>query len=177
MTFIGNHPTPYECWLTLKNGKKIFIRPMMPTDKYLVIDFFERLSPQTIYMRFLTQLRALPKNILYRFTHFNYPSEFALVGIIKEDGKDAIVAIARYAYIDHYGNTELGVTVRDDWQHLGIGKALVKKVFDVGKENGIFRFMARVHPDNKIMMQIFLELGYELKYSLKCGIFEVDISV
>lgn len=72
MTSSENYPKQYEDWLTVKNGKKIFVR------------------------------------------------QFALVGIIKEDGKDAIAAIARYGYFPEDKITDFGVAVRDDWQHLGI---------------------------------------------------------
>lgn len=175
MTITKNYPAQYEEWFTLKNGKKIFIRPIMETDENLVIDFFERLSPQSLYLRFLTQLRALPEYMLYRFTHIDYKSEFALVGMFKENGKDAIVAIARYANTPHDNSTDLAVAVRDDWQCLGIGKALLKKVVDIGRENGIYRFEGMIHPDNKLIMQILLDLGYKLKYSPES--FQVDIIV
>lgn len=177
MTPAGNYPIQYESWLTLKNGKEIFVRPILPSDRNLVLDFFQKLSPQSVYMRFLKQIRVLPKDILYRFTHIYYPREFALVGIIKENGQDAIVAVARYAYSSYYDNTDLAITVRDDWQNMGIGKALLKKVVDVGKENGIFRFIGIVHPDNQTITRIAADLGYKQNYSLKNGIYEIEIII
>lgn len=177
MTSTENYQKQYEEWLTTKDGRKIFIRPILPTDRNLVLDFFNRLSPQSIYMRFLNPIHVLPRDIVYRFTHINYPSEFALVGLIQEDCQDAIVSIARYAYSANYDSTELGVTVLDDWHHQGIGKALLKKVVNVGKANGIDRFKGRIHPDNQPMIQLCLGLGYKLEYSLESKLFEVDIIV
>lgn len=177
MNVNGKYPTSYEYWLTLSNGEKIFVRPILPSDKNLVIEFFDRLSPESVYHRFLQQLKSLPKDILYRFTHVNYPSEFALVGLTKEEGKDAIVAIARYAYITRHENTEFAVTVRDDWQHQGIGTALLKKVFDVAKENGITHFIGRTYPDNKFIMKILAGFGIEAKASMKNDFFEININL
>jgi len=177
MTSTENYLTQYESRLTLKNGREIFVRPIMQTDEHLIVNLFERLSPHSIYMRFLRGLPALPEDMLYRFTHINYTSEFALAGIIKEDGKDAIIAVARYAYTPHDNITDLAVAVRDDWQHFGLGKSLLKKIVEIGKEHGIYRFGGMIDPQNKLIMQILLELGYNVKYSLKSGFFQVEIQV
>ncbi len=177
MTSTGNYPTQYESWLTLKNGREIFLRPIMQTDVALIVDLFERLSAQSVYLRFLRPLHALPKDMLYRFTHINYNSEFALAGIIKEDGKDAIIAVARYAYTPHDNLTDLAVAVRDDWQHVGLGKSLLKKIVEIGKEHGICRFGGMIDPQNKIIIQILSELGYKVKCSLRSGFFQVEILV
>ncbi len=169
--------TQYDSWLTLKDGRKVFIRPIQQKDENLIIDLFKRLSPHSIYLRFLGQLNNLPKELLYQFTHINYNSDFALAGIIKEDGKDAIVGTSRYAYSSTDNVTELAVTVRDDWQHFGLGKLLLKRIVEIGKEHGIYRFGGMIEPRNKIIKQILLDLGYKVKYSLKEGAFQVEIFV
>lgn len=167
--------TTHETLLKLKNGKDVFLRPIIPADENLVIDFFVRLSPQSLYLRFLNQSRILSKKMLHHFININYKTEFALVGIIKEDNKDTIVAIARYAYSIHYNTTDLAVAVRDDWQHQGLGKEILRRVVDFGKENGIFRFDGIIHPENKIIMQILSDLGYKVAYSLQSGLYAVEI--
>ena len=128
-------------------------------------------------MRFLSRFRSLPENLLYQLIHINYTSEFTIIGIVKEDDKDVIVAIARYGYFPDENYTDFAVAVRDDWQHLGIGTALLKKVFGIGKENGIFRFVGTIHPENKIMMQTLSKFTYEMKYSLRGGFVQVEINV
>lgn len=177
MTSIANYPTQHESWLTLKNGKTVFLRPIMPTDEHLVVGLFQKLSPESLYFRFLMRLDALPKDILYRFTHVNYNTEFALVAIIEEDGKDAIIAIARYGHTPHEILPDIAIAVRDDWHHFGLGKALFKKLVEIGKEHGIYRFGGMIDPQNKIILQTLSELGYTVKYALKSGIFQVEITV
>ena len=113
--------------------------------------------------------------MLHSFTHINYDSEFALVAVIQEDGKDAIIAVGRYAYDSKDDLADLAVAVRDDWQHLGLGKSLLARTVAIGKEQGISRFKSMMDAQNKIMRQILLELGYEVKYSLRSGFFEVEI--
>lgn len=175
MSFIENYPVQYESNLTLKNGRVISLRPIKPTDGPLVIDLFKNLSSNSIYLRFLRPLHSISEELLYQLTHVNYNTEFALVGLINEDGKDAIVAIARYAYSPEDDNTELAVTVRDDWQRRGLGKSLLEKTVEIGKAHGIFRYMAMIAPHNKIIMNTLIGLGYKVNYSMKSGIFHVEI--
>jgi RimJ/RimL family protein N-acetyltransferase len=171
----ANYPAQYESKLILKNGREIFIRPIRETDEQLIVDFFKKLSARSVTLRFLRHLDAIPQDMLYQFTHLNYSSEFALAGVITENGRDAIIAIARYAHTPHL--PELAIAVRDDWQHLGLGKSLMKQVVEAGKANGIYRFGGMIDPRNKIIMKILLDLGYKVEYSLRSGVFEVEILV
>jgi acetyltransferase len=177
MSFIENYPIQYESTLTLKDGRTIFLRPIKPSDKYLVIDLFTKLSSDSVYLRFLRPLDSLSEDLLYQFTNVNYRNDFALVGMINEDGKDAIIAIARYAYSSEDDNTELAVTVRDDWQRCGVGRSLLEKTVEIGKEHGIFRYMAIIAPHNKIIMNTLIGLGYRINNSIKNGFFYVEILV
>jgi GNAT superfamily N-acetyltransferase len=176
-TFTEGYLPHYESWLTLKNGREVFLRPILQTDGHLIVDLFNKISPQSRYLRFLRHLHTLPEDMIYHFTHINYDSEFAIVGVIKEDGKDAIIAVGRYAHDQHEDLTDLAVAVRDDWQHFGLGKSLLAKIIAIGKEHGIYRFESMMDPQNNIIRQTLLELGYEVKYSLRSGFFQVEIVV
>ena len=171
------YPTQYESRLTLKNGREVFLRPILPTDGDLLIGLFNRMSPQSIYSRFLWRLHTIPEDMIHRFTHIDYDHEFALAAVVKDNRQDAIIAVGRYLYDPEDKVTDLAVAVRDDWQHLGLGKSLLAKTVAIGKERGISRFKTMMDTQNKIISQILLELGYEVKYSLRSGFFEVDILV
>lgn len=172
---IKEYPHQYESRLRLKNGAGVFLRPVMPADSQLIVDMFNKMSPQSIYFRFLRQLNALPENMIRKFTHVNYNSESALVAVIQEDGKDAIIAVGRYGYDPDEDITDLAVAVRDDWQHLGLGKSLLRKIVDIAKEHGISRFMCIMDSQNYIIKNILLAQGYIVKYSSKSGFSQVEI--
>ncbi len=176
-TFPAGYPAHYESWLPLKDGRTVFVRPVLPADGPLLVDLFDRISPQTRYLRFLRHLDTLPDDVLYHFTHVDYATEFALVALIDEDGTDAVIGVARYALAPPEDAADLGVTVRDDWQHQGLGKSLLAKVVAIGTEHGMFRFKSMIDPQNSVIRQILLELGYEVKYSLRNGYLEAEIGV
>lgn len=183
MPATGNHehPSPdvthYESRITLKDGREVFLRPILPTDNDLLIDLFNRISARSIYQRFLRNLDALPEGMLHHFTHIDYRTESALVAVVEEEGKEAIVAVARYAYDSHENSTDLGLAVRDDWQNAGLGKSLLKRIVAVARENGITRFVSMIDTSNTIIEAILRNLKYEVRYSLRGGFYQVEILV
>lgn len=177
MLFTENYPVQYESNLTLKDGSVVFLRPIKATDGDLIIDLVEKLSSNSKYLRFLRFLDSLSENLLYQLIHVNYTSGFALVATINEGGKEKIIAVARYAYSAEDNNTELAVTVRDDWQHRGLGRLLLEKIIEIGKEHGISRYVALISPQNKIIINTLIKLGYDVNCSLESGVFHVEILV
>ncbi len=171
------YPSRYESRLTLKNGKEVLIRPILQTDSDLIIDIFNRISPRSTYQRFLTKLEVLSEDMLHHFTHIDYETDFALVAVVEEGDSDAVIAVARYMYDPAEDNTDLGLTVRDDWQNLGLGKTLLEMLVSVAGKHGISRFRSMMDAGNTIMEKILKDLGYEVKYSLRSGFYEVEILV
>jgi len=164
-------------YFTLKNGREVFVRPIEQTDDELLLALFQRLGPDSIYMRFLSPLRTLSDDLLFKLTHINYKSDFALVALINENGSDSIIAVARYGYDPSEKATDFAVLVRDDWQNLGLGKFLLAKILTIGRQQGITRFVSIIDSTNRIMKHIIKNLGYSVKYSYKAGHTKIHIFV
>lgn len=171
------YPTQYESRLTLNNGREVFLRPILPTDENLIVDLFNKLNSDSIYLRFLRPLNALPEDMLFQLTHIDYARNFALVAVIQENGKDSIIAVARYGYDPEENITDFAIVVRDDWQRYGLGKSLLVKIFALGKEHGISRFVSIIDSTNKIMKQVLRKSGYTVKYSYRKGSTQVEVFV
>jgi GNAT superfamily N-acetyltransferase len=167
----------YEERLRLAGGREVFLRPIRERDRDLIMDLFSRISPQSVYQRFLTHLHTLPEGLLHRLTHPDHPREFALAGVADEEGRDVIVAVGRYSFGTQGALADLALAVRDDWQHLGLGRALLERTVNVAREHGVTRFESMMDPRNKFMEKILEDLGYEVKYSLRSGFFLVEITV
>jgi acetyltransferase len=176
-TFNEGYPTQYESRFTLKNGSEVFLRPILQTDEPLLVDLLNKLSSNSLYLRFLRPIKAIPEDMLFQFTHINYSSNFTLVAMIQEDGKDSIIAVARYGYDPEENITDFAIVVRDDWQHYGLGKLLLIKIFAIGKEHGISRFVSIIDSTNSIMKHILRNLGYTVKYFYRKGPTQVEVFV
>ncbi len=43
----ANYPSQYESRITLKGGREVFLRPVLETDAPLLVDLFNKLSPES----------------------------------------------------------------------------------------------------------------------------------
>jgi len=167
----------YESRLLLKNDAEVLVRPVVPADAPLLIDMFNKMTPRSRYLRFMTNTQELPEGLLHQFTHLDYHASFAIACLAEADDQNEIIAVARYSLDPDEHIADLGVAVRDDWQHLGIGKSLLAKIIVIGREHGISRFGSMMDPQNDIMKKTLRELGYQVKYFFSGGSYQVEITI
>lgn len=167
----------YEGRFKLKDSREVLIRPIRPADEQLLVDLFGKLKLDSIYMRFLTRMNALPEDLLFQLTHIDYHKNFALVALTREGSRDSAVAVARYGYDPANNATDLAVTVRDDWQQNGLGEFLLSEIISIGLEHGISRFVSMLDPANSVIKHILQKTGHTVRYSRKEGCATVEIFV
>lgn len=171
------YPVQYETRFTLNDGREVLLRPILQTDEYLIVDLLNKLSPDAIYLRFLRPVSSLPEEFLHQLTHINYTANFALAAAIEEDGRPTLIAVARYGYDPDERLTDFAIVVRDDWQRSGLGKFMLGRLFAIGREHGVTRFVSVIDSTNRAMKQILRELGYTVKYSYKGSATQVEVSI
>jgi len=170
------YPTRYEAWVTLRDEAKVFLRPVKATDGSLLLELFKKLSPSSVYLRFLSPIHNLPENLVYQFTHVDYEKDFGLAALINIGNSSAIIGVGRYAYYQEREQPELAVVVRDDWQGKGLGSILLMRVINIGRENGFSRFGATIDPENQVILNIFKQSGYDYRiYHREQGVYYIEI--
>ena len=79
---MAGYPSEYELDVALRDGGGARIRPIKPDDGPLLVDFFERLGPESRYFRFFRIKETLePKEVEF-FTHVDYSDRMALVALL-----------------------------------------------------------------------------------------------
>ena len=80
--------------LTLLDGTTVFVRPIAPEDKPLLIEGLRRLSPETSMRRFLSpKVRFTPAELRY-LTEVDGHSHIAFVAVDAHD-PSTLIAVAR----------------------------------------------------------------------------------
>ena len=171
---MADYPSQYELDVLLRDGNGATIRPIRPDDADLLADFFERMGPESRYFRFFRVKRSLdPEEIRY-FTTVDYQDRMALVAIIG----GAMGAVGRYDVMDDDPTVaEVAFAVADDQQGRGLGTELLQLLTTHARSNGIESFRAFVLPENRQMMRVFRNSGFELSRTLEDGVFTVDFPV
>src|SRR5829696_270832 len=131
-----------------------------------------RQSAESIYLRFFAPLRELSDRDIHRFTHVDHHDRVALVATLAGE----IIGIGRYDRIDP-GSAEVAFNISDHFQGKGIGSVMLEHLAAIAQELGINRFVAEVLPQNRKMLTVFKEAGYEVAHHIEDGVVEVSFSI
>ena len=101
-------------------------------------------------------LRELPPKMLARFTQLDYDRELALVAL--SDGR--FVAVGRYAPNPDGRSAEFALTVADDWQGKGLGRALLARLCDAARAAGYRALYGHILHANREMVQLAAHVGF-----------------
>lgn len=144
----------------LRDGTQLTIRLMRPEDSSIEQVFVRSLSAKARYSRFFSTIKELPPYLLERFTQPHYPQTCAVIATIHEDGRECIVAVARYEPTEQEGCAEFAVVVADRWQGFGIANRLLRGLITGAAIAGIDRLQGLVLRSNHRMLKLANELGF-----------------
>ncbi|MHA7270614.1 bifunctional acetate--CoA ligase family protein/GNAT family N-acetyltransferase [Arthrobacter sp. HLT1-20] len=168
------YPAHWEADVVLRDGATGHLRPMTPADADAVQAFHMAQSQNSIYMRFFTYKSKLTAKELRRFTELDYRDRVAFV--ITRGAE--IIGIGRYDRLNDPTEAEVAFNVSDAHQGRGLGSILLEHLAAAARENGIDKFSAEVLPENRKMIQVFSEAGYEVHRHFDDGVislyFEID---
>ena len=165
-------PVEWEADVVLRDGTVAHVRPITPDDAEGIRHFHCRQSAESIYLRFFAPLRELSDRDIHRFTHVDHRDRVALVATL--DGE--IIGIGRYDRIDP-GSAEVAFNISDHFQGKGIGSVMLEHLAAIAQELGINRFIAEVLPQNRKMLTVFKEAGYEVTHHIEDGVVEVSFDI
>ncbi|MFH0917382.1 MAG: GNAT family N-acetyltransferase [bacterium] len=171
--FIG--PKELHTTMLLDDGTLVRFRPIHPTDEVATRDLFYALSQETVYYRYMSHMKRIPRKQLQNFVYIDHRNEVAIVGTLPEAFGEDIIAVGRY-YLDAKSNrAEVAFLVRDDWQDRGIGSFILKHLVNIAKRNGIAGFTAEVLRDNKSMQAVFNHSGLMVRSKLSDGVYHFEM--
>ena len=166
------YPVEWEADVVLRDGTVAHVRPIRPADGDGIHRFHAAQSEESIYLRFFAPLRRLSDADVLRFTHVDYADRVALVATMR----DEIIGIGRYDRIDAR-SAEVAFNISDHYQGKGIGSVLLEHLAAIAPEFGIARFRAEVLPQNRKMLSVFSDAGYDVKRHIEDGVVEVGFDI
>ena len=156
------HPYPghlIQDW-KMPDGRSVRVRPVRPEDAELAQAFFDEMSPETRYFRFMERIDELPASLVDRFTQIDYDREMALIATSTVDGLERQIASARYTLAPDGESVEFALVVHDDWQRCGLGRRLMGALLDCARSKGYRTMIGDVLGDNAKMLRLMHSLGF-----------------
>jgi RimJ/RimL family protein N-acetyltransferase len=172
MNASNDYPAELEDNLTLRDDRRVHIRPLRRCEDAAIRTFYGQLSPRTRYLRFFSPMPSLPDAVLRLLTSIDYRRRLALVA---EDGADSgkFVALASFGAIDSE-RVEVALVVRDDWQQQRVGTELAGRVLKAAEDLGFHRFIVHVTSDNVAIRKLLTHVGEIVSARATGGISEIE---
>ncbi|MGB7448957.1 MAG: GNAT family N-acetyltransferase [Ornithinimicrobium sp.] len=169
------YPRAWEADLVLSDGSVARVRPITPEDSERLHRFHAGQSAESIYLRFFAPLPRLSAKDVHRFTHVDHRDRVALVVVIAGE----IAGIGRFDRIadGQEPTAEVAFNVADAHRGKGIGSVLLEHLADIGSELGIRRFLADVLPQNRRMLSVFQDAGFEVSREYDDGVLAVSFDI
>ena len=171
------YPEELKRYVTLKDGSRVLLRPIMPSDVTLKQHFFYALSKESIKRRYLGSLSLMPLRRIWPYVVVDYVNEMSIVGTIVENENETIIAMGSYSRIPNTETAEISLVVRDDWQNKGLGTILFNYLAEIARKRGIKSFTAWILLENTRMMHILRKSGYPIRYRIEGNLYYVTIDL
>ncbi|MFX0116882.1 MAG: GNAT family N-acetyltransferase [Candidatus Hodarchaeota archaeon] len=155
---------------TLKDGTRIKVRPLKPTDKHHLLEMYGTISPYTQNLRFgcvksVEGWRAINigRSVIYvDGTDVDYDTNMSIVAVRETRNGIRIVGDARYVLNKEKNEAECTLLIHDDYHNLGLGTQLMQCLLDVARKRNIDRVYACIANKNKKMLYVARKTGFEV---------------
>lgn len=165
---IRPYPSQYIFPYIDEKGKEFSIRPIRPEDEPMVVNFHQNLSEQSVYLRYFRSFQLSQRvqhERLTRICFVDYDRDMVLVAEEEnaETGEKKIVGIGRLTKTHGSTEAEFAMLVVDDHQRRGIGTQLLKRLLEIGRQEGVERVVAYMLGENRGMRLISKRLGFQFE--------------
>jgi GNAT superfamily N-acetyltransferase len=159
----------YKSSCTLKSGKMVEFRPLLPSDEFAYRNFFYSLQEKTIYFRFFYKMRNFTHEVVQKqWASLDYRQNISIIGLTQKGGHKEIIAIGSYAKEEEH-RAEVAFVVREDYQGMGVGSYLLDLLERIAKQNGYSAFGATVLRENANMLRVFKKRYPNAKIKFSAG--------
>lgn len=135
----AGYPREYELFVDLRDGGRIKVRPILPSDAPALKRAIEQADPDTVRRRFLGARPRMSPKVLSWLTVLDYQLRFALVALDPAD--ESGIAVARYVSQGD-GVAEVALVVDPAWRRRGVATVLAELLAQAALERGIHSFTA-----------------------------------
>jgi acetyl coenzyme A synthetase (ADP forming)-like protein len=170
-------PPPWQKNVILKDGTSLRLRPLRSEDRESLLRFFDRLSPATVYNRFMGFINRPSFKQAERFSDIDYENEMAIAAVLADEhepGGERIAAVGRFIRLPRPTHAEVAFTVEDAYQGLGIGTHLLQELLPFARMAEVEVVEAEVLAGNEAMLKVFQDMGFAATSQLDHGVVHIE---
>ena len=158
-------PANYSAHEYLRDGRPVEIRALRPDDEPDMLAAIDRTGAESLQRRFFVTKRGFSEKEKAFFMNIDFVDHVALVAVIDEGGRPAIVGGSRYV-VTAAGVAEVAFVVIDSCQGQGIGALLTRHLTGLARAAGLKELVADVLPGNVAMRKVLGKFGFRTARSM-----------
>lgn len=167
-TLVGADP------LDLADGRRVWVRPVRPSDLAELRRAIAEADPETLRRRFLGGRAPQTEKELRHLVEVDHTSREAIAAF-DETGRG--VGIARYESEPDSPAVEFAVVVDPAWRQVGLASALLTKLLRTALRNGFSTIHVDYFADNRDVADLVRRSGGRLRKDLEGGIVDADLVI
>ena len=155
------YPSQWQRHLEVKDGWRVFVRPIRPEDEPLIHEFLRHVTSQDLRLRFFAPMKEFTHEFIARLTQLDYARAMAFVAF--DEVTNELVGVVRIHSDSIYENGEYAILLRSDLKGRGLGWTLMQLIIEYAKSEGLKRISGQVLQENSAMLNMCRELGFAVK--------------
>jgi acyl-CoA synthetase (NDP forming)/ribosomal protein S18 acetylase RimI-like enzyme len=159
-------------------GGTLLLRPIRPEDAPQHVEFFARLDPDDVRLRFFSAMRELQPSQLARLTQIDYDRAMAFIATRRDsDGKPETLGVVRAIADPDNQQAEFAILVRSDLKGRGLGAILFQKLIDYFRSRGTVEIVGEALSENSGVQQLVRRFGGVAHPSPEPGMADLSIKL
>lgn len=163
---IRPYPSQYKQTFLLNNKTPVTLRPILPEDEPLIVQFHKELSEKSVrqrYFEFMSLHERVAHDRLIRICFADYDRDIPLIVEIENKDQDKeIIGMGRLRRIFGTNNAQIKMIIADSYHGLGLGTKLLQSLLEVAEKENIGQVDAHILSENMGMIKICKRLGFNV---------------
>jgi GNAT superfamily N-acetyltransferase len=151
-----------ESDFNLRDGRTVHLRAADKSDEAALLRAFDRVSPESRYMRFMHVVGDLDVERLRKLLASFPESGQGVVATASAAGGSEVVGSAMFLIGKDPTSCEFSTTVTDNYGGLGLGSALMTALISAAKQRGLHVMEGFVLAKNQPMLKLATRLGFSI---------------
>lgn len=154
--------------VNLKDGTTVQIRLLKPEDKDKLVEMYESLSSEAVRWGMPPYTRETIERWFGNIQNVTAVVAFYIDKIVGH------AQIFKFPHPRRKGTAELATYIHQDFQNVGLGTALLSRLIEIAKDEGLHRIGLYVVADNKRAIHLYQKFGFKIEGVMKDAYFGED---
>jgi acetyltransferase len=155
------YPSQWQRTLEVKDGWRVFVRPIRPEDEPRIHEFLRHVTPEDLRLRFFAPMKEFTHQFIARLTQLDYARAMAFVAF--DEITKELLGVVRIHSDSIYESGEHAILLRSDLKGRGLGWALMQMIIEYARSEGLKVISGDVLTENTVMLAMCRSLGFEVK--------------